>query len=87
LQEYTVIAFEVNDMTCGHCAGTITQAVKAVDRDARVVFDLGRHQVRIEPGTADVHALGEAIKEAGYTPVPVQDARPATSQRRSCCCS
>lgn len=30
-----MIAFEVKDMTCGHCVGTITKAVKAVDRDAR----------------------------------------------------
>jgi len=66
-----MIAFEVNDMTCGHCVGTITQAVKAADKDARVQIDLARHRVEIEPGDADARTLGDAIKEAGYTPVPV----------------
>jgi copper chaperone len=65
-----MIAFEVNDMTCGHCAGTITQAVKGVDRDAKVEIDLARHRVEIEPADADAQALSEAIREAGYTPVP-----------------
>ena len=31
-----MIAFEVKDMTCGHCAGTITKAVAAVDQGAKV---------------------------------------------------
>jgi copper chaperone len=64
-----MIAFEVNDMTCAHCVGTITQAVKGVDRDAKVEIDLSRHRVEIEPADADAQALGEAIREAGYTPV------------------
>ena len=65
-----MIAFEVNDMSCGHCVSLITQAVKAVDRDAMVTIDLARHRVEIEPGAADVQALSDAIAEAGYTPVP-----------------
>lgn len=63
-----MIAFEVNDMTCGHCASTITKAVKEVDRDARVEIDLTRHRVQIEPAEADAEELREAIQEAGYTP-------------------
>lgn len=66
-----MIAFEVKDMSCGHCVSTITKAVRAADKDARVEVDLGRHLVRIEPGEADAQELGDAIKEAGYTPVPV----------------
>lgn len=66
-----MIAFEVNDMTCGHCVATITRAVQGADKDARVQIDLSRHRVEIEPGTADAQALSHAIKEAGYTPVPV----------------
>jgi len=66
-----MIAFEVNDMTCGHCASTITKAVMATDRAARVEIDLGRHLVQIEPGDADAQQLSDAITEAGYTPVAV----------------
>ncbi|MEW6703655.1 MAG: heavy-metal-associated domain-containing protein [Pseudomonadota bacterium] len=66
-----MIAFEVNDMTCGHCVSTITKAVKAADQDAKVEIDLGKHLVCIEPRAADADELREAIQEAGYTPVPV----------------
>ena len=66
-----MIAFEVNDMTCGHCASTITQALKAADRDAKVHIDLATHRVQVEPGAADAQELAEAIRGAGYTPVPL----------------
>ena len=66
-----MIAFEVNDMTCGHCVSTITKAVKATDKDAKVQIDLARHRVEIEPRDADAQELSDAIKEAGYTPVAV----------------
>ena len=66
-----MIAFEVPDMTCGHCVSTVTQAVKGVDKDCRVHIDLARHRVEIEPGSAGAQELSDAIKAAGYTPVPV----------------
>lgn len=65
-----MIAFEVQDMTCGHCVSTITKAVKATDPGARVEIDLPRHLVRIEPAAADAQELLDAISEAGYTPQP-----------------
>jgi len=65
-----MIAFEVSDMTCGHCVSTITKAVKAADKDAKVQIDLARHRVEIEPGEANAQELSDAIKEAGYSPVP-----------------
>ena len=61
--------FQVNDMTCGHCGAAITQAVQAVDAQARVRIDLPAHLVQIEPGQADALTLGAAITEAGFTPV------------------
>ena len=44
-----MIAFEVKDMTCGHCVSTITKALKATDKDAKVQIDLATHHVRVEP--------------------------------------
>jgi copper chaperone len=67
-----MIAFEVNDMTCGHCVSTITKALKAADRDAKVQIDLASHRVQVEPVTADADELADAIREAGYTPVPLE---------------
>jgi copper chaperone len=64
-----MISFQVADMTCGHCAATITKAVEGADPGAAVEIDLARHLVKIEPRSADAQALGAAISEAGYTPV------------------
>jgi copper chaperone len=64
-----MIAFEVKDMTCGHCVSTVTQAVKRVDSAARVTIDLAGHRVEIEPVVAGADELRDAIADAGYTPV------------------
>lgn len=82
-----MIAFEVNDMTCGHCVSTITKALKATDKDAKVQIDLTTHRVQVEPVSADAEELAEAIKDAGYTPVPVEaPASEAAPQKRGSCC-
>jgi copper chaperone len=83
-----MLAYRVDDMTCGHCASTITKAVRAIDADATVQVDLGQHLVRIEPTESDAQTLSDAIKEAGYTPVPVEarpDATAAKPQSGGCC--
>jgi copper chaperone len=71
LEERTMIAFKVEDMTCGHCASVITRAVKEVDKEAQVRVDVGAHLVEIEPKASDAGVLREAISEAGYTPVEI----------------
>ena len=84
-----MITFEVNDMTCGHCVSTITKAVKAEDKDAKVQVDLATRRVVIEPVGASARELHDAIAEAGYTPVPVEaTASPGVAVvRKGCCCS
>lgn len=81
-----MLAFEVNDMTCGHCAGTITKAIHAADREAKVSIDLSRHLVTIEPGDVNAQGLEVAIREAGYTPVAVQATVAATQAGSKSCC-
>ena len=78
-----MIAFEVNDMTCGHCVSTITKAVKAADQDATVQIDLATHRVQIEPVAANAQQLAHAIVEAGYSPVPVQATPPTTAPSKA----
>lgn len=81
-----MIAFQVNDMTCGHCASTITKSVKAADPNAKVTIDLGKHLVMIEPAAADGDELREAIVDAGYSPAVVEVAAlEAPAPRGSCC--
>ncbi|MBK9135961.1 MAG: heavy-metal-associated domain-containing protein [Betaproteobacteria bacterium] len=82
-----MIAFQVEDMTCGHCASTITRALKAADPNARVTVDLTRRRVTVEATHADAAELHEAIADAGYTPAPVEVAiaPPATTEADACC--
>ena len=83
-----MISFQVNDMTCGHCVGAITQALQAADPAARVRIDLAAHRVDIEPGGADAARLGEAIRQAGYAAVHIDEAQGvgAEAARKGCCC-
>jgi len=84
-----MVTFEVNNMTCGHCVSSITRAVRAIDPSAKVTVDLATHRVRIEPAGAGRAELSDAICEAGYSPVPVDDG-PAPAERSAprsgCCC-
>lgn len=66
-----MIAFDVKDMSCGHCVSSITQALKDADPAAQVQIDLPSHRVTIVPARADAAALQAAIAAAGFTPVPV----------------
>lgn len=67
-----MIAFKVNDMTCGHCVKAVTQAAKSVDASATVEVDLATKLVRIAHTNASAPQLAEALKEAGYTPEAVE---------------
>ncbi len=42
-----MIAFDIHDMTCGHCVSTITKALKVTDKDAKVQTDLAAHRVQL----------------------------------------
>lgn len=63
-------AFKVQDMTCGHCAGTIEKAVKSADPAAKVEVNLADHAVRIESGQPG-EVLKRIIVDAGYSPEPI----------------
>ena len=63
-----MIEFTVNDMTCGHCASTITRAVKEVDAAGRCDIDLSGKKVKIE-SRLPAASFKAAIEEAGYTPL------------------
>ncbi len=55
-------------MTCGHCVGAVTKAIKAVDPQAEVEVDLASHRVRVQT-TQTRDTIVAAVGEAGYTPV------------------
>ena len=67
-----MISFQVSDMTCGHCVNSITKAVHAADSNAKVQIELASHRVQIMPGNASAAQLGDAIRQAGYTPLLIE---------------
>jgi copper chaperone len=64
-------SFEVRDMSCSHCASSITQAVQAVDPQATVRVDLDAKRVDVAATTVEVERLAAAIRQAGFTPQAV----------------
>ena len=61
------LSFRVEDMTCGHCAGTIKGAIEGGIPGARVEADPVRKLVSVS-GTTDRAQVAALITEAGYTP-------------------
>jgi len=64
-----MIEFTVQDMTCGHCAATITEAVKAVDPAGRCEIDLAAKRVKVDSAFS-AERIAAAITKAGFTPAP-----------------
>ena len=64
-----MIEMTLPDMSCGHCASTVTQACKRVDSAAKVEVDLDSRKVRIQ-SAEDRQDFAEALTEAGYPPAP-----------------
>jgi copper chaperone len=64
-----MIEFTVQDMTCGHCAASITQAVKSADPEGRCEIDVAARRVKVESVLSPERIAG-AIAKAGFTPSP-----------------
>ncbi len=62
-----MLEFDIQSMTCSHCASVVTQAVKATDPDAKVDVDLAERKVRVET-KAPREPIAAALSEAGYRP-------------------
>ena len=68
----TMHEFTVQDMTCGHCVATITEAVKALDPDGRCEIDLPARRVKVASALS-AERVAAAISKAGFTPVRAGD--------------
>ncbi|MCD2203744.1 heavy-metal-associated domain-containing protein [Halobacterium sp. KA-6] len=56
----------VEGMTCGHCEQTVEEALREVSGVTDATADREAEQANVD-GDADVTALVEAVKDAGYT--------------------
>ena len=57
--------FQVQGMSCGHCVGAVTQAVRSIDPQADVQVDLATGKVEVQ-SRQDHAAIARAIEEEGY---------------------
>ncbi|MES2316462.1 MAG: heavy-metal-associated domain-containing protein [Pseudomonadota bacterium] len=60
-----MITLNVPDMSCSHCSSVITKALKALDRDAAVGFDMHNHMVQVDT-SKPLDAVLNAMTMAGY---------------------
>lgn len=59
--------FLLPDMTCGHCAGMVSQTLQMTDPESKVQVDMAKRTVTVQ-STEDRATLAEALTEAGYPP-------------------
>ena len=62
------MTLRVADMSCGHCAATITRAIETAIPGARVDADPVSKIVSVR-GAHDVEAVKALVAGAGYTPL------------------
>lgn len=63
-----MLIFNVEDMTCSHCASAIGKAVKEIEPQAIVEVDLAAKTVRVD-GISSAEEIKQAISAAGFTPL------------------
>lgn len=80
-----MLHYQVDDLSCGHCAATVTAAVKALDPLAEVTVDLDRKRVEVRSAQPS-SAVVEAISKAGYTAVAHEPVTAAAAPGSGCCC-
>jgi copper chaperone len=61
------VTMKVEDMTCGHCASTITGAIKGAFPGVSVHADPASKLVSVT-GAPDAARLHQVVRDAGYTP-------------------
>lgn len=73
METLRTIEFKVPDMSCGHCTDTVASALEAVAgvEEAQVSLEQKTVKVFIEQEVGEA-TLYDAVREAGYTPEPVE---------------
>ena len=63
-----MVTFQVNDMTCGHCASAISRAVASVDKNARMDIRIQQKLVRVSSTSGGSRACRTADKRMTCRP-------------------
>ena len=73
-----MITIEIKGMTCGHCVGSVREALQGVPGVEKVVDVNLASGTALVQGTADPAALVKAVEEEGYKAM-VRPVRPVQS--------
>lgn len=57
--------FHIPDMSCGHCKATVEKAIKLLDPEAHINFDMEARRVALD-SAMDAEKVRAALSEAGY---------------------
>ena len=60
------LTIRITGMSCGHCVGAVSRALRAVAGVNDVEVKIGAATVRFDPATATVAQLSRAVADAGY---------------------
>lgn len=64
------ITVKIDGMTCGHCVGSVTKALKSLDGVDVEKVGIGEATVAYDPATTSVERIKEAVEDEGYSVVP-----------------
>lgn len=62
----------ITGMSCGHCVGAVTKALKAVEGAEVEHVTVGSATVAYDPARTSPDQLAAAVEDAGYEVRPVQ---------------
>ncbi|QGF91728.1 copper chaperone [Pseudomonas sp. CFSAN084952] len=57
--------FQLDDMTCGGCARTVTKTIRTIDPNAKIVTDPPTRRVEVH-SSASREQIAKALVEAGF---------------------
>jgi copper chaperone len=60
-----MITLKVPDMSCSHCSGVITKALKQLDPNAEIGFDMHHRMIQVETSSTPTMVV-DALDKAGY---------------------
>ena len=62
--------FHIPDMSCGHCKATVDKAIKLLDPDAHITFDMEARKIGLE-SVMEAAKVQAALAKAGYPATPI----------------
>ena len=62
----TKLTMQISGMSCGHCVGAVTRALKGVDGVNVERVTVGNATVSYDPATTSPTTITQAIEDEGY---------------------